>query len=70
MSNIIDRIHDDYDDYVKLCKDLNIKPKFLGGASNFYDHAKELELIKNNMREIEEMQEQFFEFLSEIESKM
>lgn len=42
MGNIISRIHDDYDEYVYLCKKIGVEPRPLQGDPGFYDHEEEL----------------------------
>ena len=41
MSTIIDRINEDYEDYIHLCKELGEKPKNI--MDGFLDHKEQLE---------------------------
>lgn len=40
MGSSVSKFHDDYDDYIELCKEYNVEP--LGMYSKFYEHFREL----------------------------
>jgi len=43
MGDILKAIHEEYNDYVELCRKIGIKPVILGTpGESFYEHEREL----------------------------